>query len=89
MSTRKRRRALHCTARDCGVMMLNTSLFDCVYGAVAGARECAQKVEKQREEELQRARRVKEEVERQKEEARKKKARAEVHARAPATHCVD
>ncbi len=34
-------------------------------------------MEKQREEELARARKVKEDVERQKEEARKKKARAE------------
>ena len=38
----------------------------------------AQEAERQREEELARARKVKEEVERQKEEARKKKARAEV-----------
>ncbi len=38
----------------------------------------SQEVEKQREEELQRARRLKEEVEKQKEEARRKKARAEV-----------
>jgi hypothetical protein len=42
-----------------------------------------QEVERQREEELARARRVKEEVAKQKEDARKKKARAEVRAISP------